>query len=136
MREVDEVKMGSLRSIQHRDPNTLSNFDQFTTIHTTANFSIDFENEVLFGNILLDIQPLVNPKENDLVLDASFLDVREVTVDGISSPWNLSPRTEPYGNALRISLKDTSGTTERLKVEVSSLSMSCLLDPCTQTQPY
>lgn len=111
--------MGSLRPIRRRDPNTLSNYDQFVTVHTTANFSVDFEQKILFGNILLDLKALVNPQENDLFLDASFLDVQDIIVDGTSSQWNLLPRTEPYGNALRISLKNASGETDLLKVEVS-----------------
>lgn len=115
--------MGSLRSIRRRDPNTLSNYDQFVTTHTTANLSIDFEQNILFGNVLLDLKALVDPKEHDLFLDASFLDVQDVTVDGISSHWEFLPRTEPYGNALKISLKNTSGATDRLKVEVSLENM-------------
>jgi leukotriene-A4 hydrolase len=111
--------MGSSRSIRRRDPNTLSNYDQFVTLHTTANLSIDFEQNVLFGNILLDVRVLVNPKENDLILDTSFLDVQDITVDGISSEWSFLPRTEPYGSALRISLENANEANDRLKVDVS-----------------
>lgn len=111
--------MSSLPLIRRNDPNTLSNYDQFVTVHTTANFSIDFEQKILFGNILFKIKALVDPKKNDLILDASFLDVEDIIVDGILSPWNLLPRTEPYGNALRISLENASGETDHLNVEVS-----------------
>jgi leukotriene-A4 hydrolase len=111
--------MGSSRSIRRRDPNTLSNYDQFVTLHTTANLSIDFEQNVLFGNILLDVRVLVNPKENDLILDTRFVDVQDITVDGISSEWSFLPRTEPYGSALRISLENANEANDRLKVDVS-----------------
>lgn len=115
--------MGSLRPTWHRDPNTLSNYDQFLTTHTTANLTIDFEHNVLFGNVLLDVKPLVNPKENDLILDASFLDIQDVIVNGISSQWNLLPRAEPYGNALQISLNRIYEAADWLKVEVSLWNM-------------
>ena len=111
--------MGSLRSIRRRDPNTLSNYDQFVTTHTTANLSIDFEQKILFGDISLDLKALVDPKEHDLFLDTSFLDVHDIAVDGISSQWEFLPRTEPYGSALKISLENKSGATDQLKVEVS-----------------
>ena len=105
------------------DPNTLSNYDQFVTVHTRANLSIDFEQKILFGNIQLNLKALVNPKENDLFLDASFLDIRDIKVDGTSSQWNLLPRTEPYGNTLRISLENASGETDNLNLEVSPEDM-------------
>ena len=111
--------MRSLLSIQRHDPNTLSNYDQFRIVHTIANLNIDFEQKILFGSILLSLKALVNPKKNDLILDASFLDIQDVIVDGISAKWSLLPRTEPYGNALRISLEHASGETDHVNVEVS-----------------
>lgn len=111
--------MSSLPSVRDHDPNTLSNYDQFVTAHTTANLTIDFEQKILFGNILLRLKALVDPKKNDLFLDASFLDVQDIIVDGISANWSLLPRTEPYGNALRISLEHASRETDHLNVEVS-----------------
>lgn len=111
--------MSSLPSVQHHDPNTLSNYDQFRIVHTIANLTIDFEQKILVGNIRLSLKALVNPKKNDLILDASFLDVQDIIVDGTSAKWSLLPRTEPYGNALRISLERASGETGHLNVEVS-----------------
>lgn len=111
--------MSSLSSIRHHDPNTLSNYDQFRIVHTIANLNIDFEQKALFGNVLLSLKALVNPKKNDLFLDASFLDIQDVIVDGISAKWSLLPRTEPYGNALQISLEHASEETDYLNVKVS-----------------
>jgi leukotriene-A4 hydrolase len=110
--------MGLVKPKQRHDPNTLSNYDQFITVHTTVNLSIDFEQKILSGNIQLDLLALVDPKENDLFLDASFLEVQDVTVRNVSSKWSVLPRSEPYGGALRISLEDTAES-HLLNVDVS-----------------
>lgn len=115
--------MSSLPLTRRQDPNTLSNYDQFVTVHTKANLTIDFEQKILSGNIVLSLKALVNPKNNDLFLDASFVDVQDIKVDGISAHWSLLPRTEPYGNALRISLEHASEETDHLNVDVSLADM-------------
>lgn len=117
--------MGPAELVQRQDPNTLSNYDQFVTVHTTVNLSIDFEQKLLFGNIQLVLQAVVDPKEKDLFLDASFLDVQDVSVRNVSSKWSVLPRSEPYGGALRISFEDPPDS-RLLNVDVSQEDMLAL----------
>ena len=89
-------------TIQARDPNTLSNYSSYLTTHTVANLNIDFENKNLSGNVVLSLE-CINKSENlDIVLDTSYLDIEGVQVDGSPAEYELHPRVEPYGSALRI----------------------------------
>lgn len=87
-----------------RDPNTLSNYNNFLTTHTTANFTIDFEQKKLKGNIILNLKSITDARTNEILLDTSHLDVKDVKIDGRAPKWNLIPY-EPYGSALKIELE-------------------------------
>lgn len=84
-----------------RDPNTLSNYNDLRSVHTIANFTIDFSKEKLSGTISLTLE-VVGENANEIVLDTSFLDVKHVRLDGSPADFALSSRTEPYGSALKI----------------------------------
>jgi aminopeptidase N len=85
-----------------RDPNTLSNYDDFKTTHTVANLSIDFSKEQLAGNVTLILEATASVKTGEITLDTSYLDVLDVKVRGSSTKWDLLSRTEPYGSALKV----------------------------------
>lgn len=87
-----------------RDPNTVSNYDKFRTRHITANFKIDFERKRLEGEVALRLEIL--EKAGEVVLDTSYLDLEEVTVNDSKAQWKLDARSEPYGSALRIQVVD------------------------------
>jgi len=93
-----------MASQQHhpRDPNTLSNYDDFKTTHTVANFNIDFSKEQLAGNVILTLEAAAGVKTGEITLDTSYLDVLTVKVGGSPTKWELLPRTEPYGSALKV----------------------------------
>jgi leukotriene-A4 hydrolase len=88
-----------------RDPNTLSNYNNWLTAHTTANFEILFEEQKLSGNVILTLKSITNSETEEIILDTSYLDISEVKVNGKSSTWELLPRIEPYGSALKILLE-------------------------------
>ncbi len=88
-----------------RDPNTLSNYHNWRTAHTTANFEILFEEQRLSGNVLLTLRSITNSETKDILLDTSYLDISHIKVNGSSAKWELLPRLEPYGSALKISLE-------------------------------
>lgn len=88
-----------------RDPNTLSNYHNFTTTHTVANFTIDFDSRRLDGNVILHLRSVTNAEAREILLDTSHLDIKEVKLDGSSPKWELLPRLEPYGSALKINLE-------------------------------
>lgn len=88
-----------------RDPNTLSNYNNFRTTHTTANFDILFDQQQLVGNVVLKLKSITNAETREIVLDSSHLDIREVKVNGKTSKWDLLSWLEPYGSALKVQLE-------------------------------
>ncbi|WEW61297.1 Leucyl aminopeptidase yscIV [Emydomyces testavorans] len=87
-----------------RDPNTLSNYNSFRTIHTTTNFEIRFDQQRLVGKVIHQLKSLTDAQAKEIVLDSSFLDIDSVIVDGRPAKWQLLARCEPYGSALKIGL--------------------------------
>jgi leukotriene-A4 hydrolase len=52
-----------------RDPNTLANYHNYVTRHTSVDFEIDFEKKKLVGVVVLRVESLVDEKV-DVVLDS------------------------------------------------------------------
>lgn len=103
-----------------RDPNTLSNYDEFKTTHTIANFTIDFEKKNLVGNVLLKIKSVTGTGRREVFLDTNHLDIHDVQVDGSSSKWDLLSASGLYGRALKISLDEGSERTGSFEIYVSN----------------
>ena len=106
-----------------RDPNTLSNYDRFTTTHTQTNFIIDFDKKILTGNMIINLIAKGN-NEHEIILDTSYLDVHDVKVNGKACEWELRPRFEPFGSPLKIALEQTVDIGETLTVDVGQ-SQDC-----------
>ena len=83
------------------DPNTLSNYEQFRLHHIVVNFNIDFSKSQLTGNVSLTFH-VRRGSSSTVVLDTSYLDILDVKYGGSSAEWELLPRVEPYGSALRV----------------------------------
>lgn len=60
------------------DLSTQANIDQVKTTHVHLNWNVDFESQVLFGNVVLDLVTLVD-NVNKVVLDTSYLDIKSVS---------------------------------------------------------
>ena len=103
-----------------RDPNTLSNYNNFLTTHTTVNFKIDFEKNIVGGKVVLSLQSITNAAAKEILLDTSFLNVKDVVLDGKIPKWDLLPRFEPYGSALRISLEDGVQNGKSVQLEMTT----------------
>ena len=103
-----------------RDPNTLSNYNNFLTTHTTVNFNVDFEKKVVGGKVVLALKSLSDSTAKEILLDTSFLNVKDVFLDGKIIKWDLLPRVEPYGSALRISLPDDVQKGESVQLEMTT----------------
>ena len=126
-----------------RDPNTLSNYQNFVTVHTIVNFDIDFDTQCLSGNVVLQLKPVPESQSKEIILDTSHLDIKDVKLDNASPKWSLLPRSEPYGSALKIELAESLENLQVLEVDVSLhedlSSMSKLndvldLDSCSNYQ--
>ena len=101
-----------------RDPNTLSNYNNFVTTHTVANFDIDFKQKRLAGFVKLDLKSVTHAQTKQILLDTSFLNVSDVKVHGKSSKWALLSRFEPYGSALEIRLDEGVEVDKIIEVDV------------------
>jgi len=55
-----------------RDPNTLANYHNFRTRHTTARFEIDFEEKILKGGVSLRLESLTE-ETKEIVLDTRYV---------------------------------------------------------------
>ncbi|KAG9201995.1 hypothetical protein G6514_005190 [Epicoccum nigrum] len=113
-----------------KDPNTLSNYHNFLTKHTSVDFEIDFEHKILSGAVALDLESLTAEEVKEIVLDSSFLDISEVKVDGQTAKYEVGDRIEPYGAPLRITLSSSvpKGKIVSLVIAVSTT------DKCTALQ--
>lgn len=74
------------------------------TTHTTANFDVLFHEQRLKGSVSLRLKSITRAETKEIILDSSHLDISEVRVNGEVSKWELLPRIEPYGAALKIQL--------------------------------
>lgn len=63
-----DPEVGQIRT--PRDPNTLSNYHNFVTRHTSVDFEIDFEHKILSGAVGLDLESLTDEDVKEIVLDS------------------------------------------------------------------
>ncbi|KAI1942814.1 Leucyl aminopeptidase yscIV [Ophidiomyces ophidiicola] len=113
-----------------RDPNTLSNYNEFRTIHTTASFDIQFKTQHLAGNVLHQLRSTTDSQSRNIVLDSSYLQINDVKADGKAVKWHLKPREEPYGSALVITLDCGVPFGQDIAIEISVQTT----DKCTALQ--
>ena len=111
--------------MSRRDPSTLSNYDCFRITHTVTRFSIDFDQKVLDGNVVLSVQSANDTGDKCIVLDTSYLDVQHVKVDQVSCKWDLQTRSEPLGSPLIINLERAIDVGETLEIDVSRQHSCC-----------
>jgi len=60
------------------DLSTQANIDQVKTTHLHLNWIVDFENQNLHGNVVLDLVTLVDNVDK-VVLDTSYLEIKSVS---------------------------------------------------------
>jgi len=86
-----------------RDPNTLSNYNSWKTKHTIADLAIDFKKQRLTGAVTLQLESLTEKESEEIVLDTSFLDIKDIALNGSKiKNWIVKDRSEPYGSPLSI----------------------------------
>lgn len=103
-----------------RDPNTLSNYNNWRSAHITANFEILFDQKKLVGNVVHKFRSTTEAQSKEIILDTSHLDIGEVKVDGQASKWELLAPLEPFGTPLKISLEKGVQLNETIEVDVRS----------------
>ncbi|KAL3473643.1 peptidase family M1-domain-containing protein [Aspergillus californicus] len=102
-----------------RDPNTLSNYNNWICTHTTANFEILFEQKKLIGNVIHKLRSTTNAETEEIILDSSHVDIGEIQVAGNLAKWELLPPLGPYGTALKIKLDQPVKLDEIIDVNIS-----------------
>jgi leukotriene-A4 hydrolase len=119
-----------------RDPNTLSNYNNWRTTHTTANFHVLFDEQRLKGSVSLRLKSITDAETNEIILDSSYLDISQVKVNDQVSKWDLLPRLEPYGEALKIYLDRgiTQGQSLTVSIDVSTTKSCTALQWLTPAQ--
>jgi leukotriene-A4 hydrolase len=106
-------------SIQRpRDPNTLSNYTAWASRHVTANLEIVFDQKKLVGNVVHQLESKTDGQTQEIIFDTSFLDISQIKVNGQPSKWEILPRFEPFGSALKIQLESAAKLGENLEVDV------------------
>jgi leukotriene-A4 hydrolase len=98
-----------------RDPNTVSNYNNWRSTHITANFDILFDQKKLVGNVVHRFKSITNAESREIILDTSHLDIGTVKVNGQPSKWEWMPPLEPFGVPLKIRLEqgvELDGTVE------------------------
>lgn len=101
-----------------RDPNTLSNYHNFLTKHTSASYEIDFKKNILKGGVTLTFESLTDAESKEIVLDTSFLSITDVKVNGKAANWNIGDRLEPYGAPLTIKLDEGFAKGKEVHIDV------------------
>ncbi|KAI1331836.1 leukotriene A-4 hydrolase [Xylariaceae sp. FL0255] len=102
-----------------RDPNTLANYGEWLTKHTTVNFHVNFEKQRLEGSVLLELESLTDKKSDEIILDTNHLSVLSVKVNSAESTWGLKDRIEPYGEPLHVSIPNGASQGEVVKLDIA-----------------
>lgn len=119
-----------------KDPNTLSNYNNFRTTHTHVDFSVDFEKRLMKGSVLLTLQSLTEGEMDKVVLDTSYLQINGVKHGSKSLKWSLGDRFESYGSPLSITLgwSPQKGETFDLDISLSTTAECTALQWLTPAQ--
>ncbi|KAH8202299.1 hypothetical protein TruAng_003576 [Truncatella angustata] len=110
---------GTTTKMAPRDPNTLSNYNEWLTKHTTVNFRVNFEKQRLEGSVQLDLESLTDRESKEIVLDTNHLHVSSVKLNSSDLEWKLKETVEPYGSPLYVSLPNGASKGELVKLEIA-----------------
>lgn len=111
-----------------RDPNTLSNYNNWRSTHVTANFDILFDQRKLTGNVVHQFKSITDRESKEIILDTNHLDISDVKVNGEPSKWELLPPLGPFGNALKISIEHGAELNATVEVDVRVSNILLILD--------
>lgn len=101
-----------------RDPNTLANYGDWRTKHTTVNFKINFEKQRLEGSVLLELESLTDNQSKEITLDTNYLSISSVKLNSSDSDWKVKDRVEPYGSPLHVSVPNGAPQGEVIKLDI------------------
>ncbi|KAI0875655.1 peptidase family M1-domain-containing protein [Hypoxylon argillaceum] len=102
-----------------RDPNTLANYGEWLTRHTTINLKINFEKQRLEGSVLLELESLTDKKSQEIILDTNHLSVLSVKSNSADLQWALKDPVAPYGSPLHVSVPEGVSQGDTLKLDIA-----------------
>lgn len=84
----------------------------------------------LNGSVTLQLESITEKESEEIILDTSYLDITDVSLNGSKSTWVVKDRSEPYGSPLSIKVPGGSprGSTVVVKIALSTT------DRCTSLQ--
>ncbi|SCU89823.1 LAFA_0E21176g1_1 [Lachancea sp. 'fantastica'] len=88
------------------DYSTLSNYKAFQVKHSSLNLEVSFEKQIVSGTVHYNLQSVANASQ--ILLDTSFLEVFNVSIDGTAVDFKVEPRKEPLGSRLVVSSADNT----------------------------
>lgn len=101
-----------------RDPNTLSNYNNWKTTHTSANLDILFDEQKLKGSVTHSFESISDGETEEILLDSSHVQIHSVKAGGKAAEWELLKRVEPYGSPLKIKLGRKLKLKDTIDVEI------------------
>jgi leukotriene-A4 hydrolase len=120
-----------------RDPNTLSNYNNWRTVHTSTVLDILFDEQKLKGQVSHKLKSITDGESDEILLDSSHVLIHGVQVDGQPAhKWESLHRVEPYGSALKIRLdrKPKLGETVEVEIDLETTSSCTALQWLTPAQ--
>ena len=103
------------------DTATQSNYREIRTNHLHFDWTIDWAKQLVEGEVVHTLEAQTDGV-SEAVLDASYLELRHVAVDGKKSDYELKPRHPVLGNALHVPLPRPlkRGETVKLAIDYST----------------
>ncbi|KAK4148073.1 peptidase family M1-domain-containing protein [Dichotomopilus funicola] len=119
-----------------RDPNTVSNYDQWRTRHTTANLHVDFSAKRLRGSVMLELESQTDKASQEIILDSSYVDVSAIKLNAAASKWEVKDRAGPNGSPVHVAVPGgaNKGEVVKLEIELSSTEQCTALQWLTPAQ--
>jgi leukotriene-A4 hydrolase len=120
-----------------RDPNTLSNYNNWLTKHTIVDLAIDFKKQVLHGTVTLQLESRTDKESKEIILDTSFIDVKDISINAKKTKdWEVKDRFEPYGSPLHIKVPSGAplGTIISVQIALSTTKQCTALQWLTPAQ--
>lgn len=113
-----------------RDPNTLSNYNNWWTTETAVSLEILFDEQILQGTVSHTLKSITNSETKEILLDTSHVQINKVRIDGKQHKFELLSRLEPYGSPLKIHLDSGVENGKSLDVSIDFATTSS----CTALQ--
>ncbi|KIW77532.1 leukotriene A-4 hydrolase/aminopeptidase [Fonsecaea pedrosoi CBS 271.37] len=113
-----------------RDPNTLSNYNNWRTLHTSTSLDILFDKQKLKGSVVHSFESITDGDSDEILLDTSHVQIHSINADGKPAEWELLKRVEPYGSPLKIKLGRKPQLNEKIDIEINLETTSA----CTALQ--